>query len=519
MANGLLDSVVAMWPMNNNIFDSLDVYASGGGGTTFPFSHVAGVTASVTGKFVPGLAKAFSTSSANRMDFDDSSGQVFAAGDNDFTVMAWVFSSRTTNNPYLAKWPSDASNNSWLLLNVAASQSHQFSCSGDGTLADETIVTIANPDTSGGGSFWQLVVAGFDSGTQEVWISLDGGAKTRVSHTGGAFAGGNSRLSVGWFATLFGSHDQDESAYWDRQLSDSDISTIWNGGTGLRMTEWDATVPEADGTGILTGLVSWYDMFEASGGDRIDLQSGNNNLSETGAGAPIDQGSGLPAIAKTTAHADFSSNPSPVEFLEKTSPVGMNNGAGSFTVCGFFEFDPKEGDFQGLISRWLAAGNQRQFMLYINSGPSATWQMNVNVDGTGPGTSAAVAAENFTAAPVGNSITRFAIGWYDGSDNTVNIQLSNGPVVSAAGPASIFTATQAFQVGHTNNVVTQPLVGGTAFVGYWNRVLTQLQRTFLYNFFGGQTFASLVAADAGAGAAGADNAAYNYYWSQRRLRA
>ena len=515
-ANGLLDGIVAMWPLNNNIFDSLDVYASGGGGTTFPFSHVAGVTASTgVAKFLPGLAKAFGTSSANRMDFDDSVGQVFAAGDNDFTAMAWVWSFRGSNNPYLGKWPSDGVNNSWVLWNRSASQTHRLTISADGS-ATETVVEIANPDTTGGGGFWQLVVAGFDSVTQEVWMSLDASAKTRVSHTGGAFAGGNSRLSIGWFATLFGSHNQDESAYWDRQLSDADIAAIWAGGAGLRMTQWDATIPEGDGTGILTDLVSYYNMFDPSGGDRIDSNAGLNDLKEAGAGAPIDQGSGLPAIANTTANVDFSSNPSLVEYLEKVSPVNMGGGTDSFTICGFFEFDPKAASPQGLIKRWLTTGNQRQFLLTIRAGPSAIWRMHLSLNGAN--IISLDALEDFTTAPTGSSITRFAIAWYDDSDNKINIQLSDGPVVSGGGPASVFSSTQPFQVGRGDNGAIQPLVGGAAFLGYWRRVLPQKQRTFLYNFFGGRTFAELVAADSGDGPGAVDDAAYNYYWKDRRRR-
>jgi hypothetical protein len=513
--NGLLDNVVAMWPLNNSFGDSLDVYASGGGGVAYPLTHEAGATISITGFFTPGLAKSFSTGTFNRMKFDDSSGQVFAAGDNDFTIMVWVSSFRGSNNPYLAKWPSDGTNNSWILFNRTTLPGHRFTISSDGS-ATETIVEILNPDAVGGGSFYQLVIAGYDSVTEEIWMSLDGGAKVRVAHSGGAFAGGNSELTIGWFATLFGDHDQDESAYWNTQLSDAKIQSIWNGGAGLRMTEWDATIPEQDGSNILLDLQSYFNGYEASGQQRVDLHSSSNTMSEAGAGAPIDQGIGLPAIAKTTASVDFSSNDASPEFLEKTSPVGMGGGTDSFTVAAFVEFNHNISDIQGIIGRWVNTGDQRQFTLIVEAQPEAFLQFLVTSLGTNASITSARALEDFTAQnPAGNQ-TRYIVAWYDGDLNTTNIQLSNGIVVTTAGPSTIFNSSSPFHVGNVEVGTDEPLVGQVAFWGYWRRVLTQPERTFLFNFFGGQPYEALVAADSSG--AGAVDSSAQWFWSGRRQR-
>jgi hypothetical protein len=515
--NNLLDGVFAMWPMNNNFGDSLDVYASGGGGVAYPFTHEAGATISVTGKFVPGLAKRFSTGTFNRMKYDDSSSQVFAAGDNDFSVGAWVHSARTANNPYFGKWPSDGVNNSWVFWNVAGTQSHRFTISSDGS-ATETIVEVANPDTVSGGSFYQLVVAGYDSVTEEIWMSVDAATKVRVAHTGGAFAGGNVELTIGWFATIFGDQEQDEGAYWNIQLSDAKIAAWYAGGTGLRMTEWDATIPEADGSAILTSLVSYFNGFELSGQDRVDLKGGGNTMSEAGVGAPIDQGVGLPAIANTTASVDFSSNPGSLEFLEKVSPVGMGGGTDSFTFCCMLEFDHNAtSNIQGIAGRWVEPTDQRQFIFFVHPQPSAFLRLTLNPDGLGPSNVGIFSTEDFTNQGAGTQ-TRFLVGWYDGDLNTINIQTSNGIVVSAAGPSTIFDSSVPFVVGNVDTGIDEPLIGQIALWGYWRRVLSQPERTFLFNFFGGQTFAALVAADQSSGASTVDIDSYHFYWSKRRLR-
>lgn len=490
--NGLLDNIAGMWPLNNNIFNSLDVVAPPL--TQHPFTHEAGATISGTGKFTPGLAKNFATGTGNRLSYADIAGKFFNPGDNSFSLMAWV-KPPDSNNPYLAKWDStDATpNRSWLLWQRTGN--HQFEISSAGVVS-ETIISIANP----GPTNWQLVICGYDAVNEEIFMSLDGATKITTAHTGGASASAAVNLTIGWFqgtVRVMGNQDQDETAYWaGRVLTDANCAAIWNGNAGLRMTEWDATVPVSDGTGILTGLVSYFNCFEASGGDRIDLHSGDNDVSETGVGAPIDQGTGLSGIANTTNHVDFTSNPGSLEYLQKASPVGMDGGAGSFTVAGFFELRQVAASFQGLLSRWLAAGNGRQWNLYEQT-PDRQLAFVVNVDGTVSGTTGLLDPEVFQNAAT--RVVRFVVGWYDGDADTVNIQVSNGAVGSVAGPASVFNSSTPFQIGHTNNATPQPLEGGAAFVGYWNRVLPQLQRTFLYNFFGGQTYAALVAADSGGG--------------------
>jgi hypothetical protein len=449
------------------------------------------------------------------MSYADVVGKVFNPGDNSFTVGCWVKSVNNANNPYLAKWDStDATaNRSWLLWNRSG-QGHRLSISSLGVV-EETTLTIANP----GPTNWQLVIAGYDAVAEEIFMSLDGAAKVTTAHTGGAFATAAVNLTLGWFqgvSKTMGNQDQEETAYWaGRVLSNADCATIWASSAGLRMTEWDATVPEADGSAILTSLVSYFNGFEASGQDRVDLKGGGNTMSEAGAGAPIDQGVGLPAIAKTTASVDFSSNPTGVEFLEKTSPVGMGGGTDSFTIAGFFEFDHNHGDIQGLMGRWVEPTNQRQFILFVNPQPDAFLRLTLNSDGTGPGNVGVQALEDFTLQNNLGSQTRFVVGWYDGDADTTNIQLSNGIVVSAAGPSTIFDSSVPFQVGVVDIGTDEPLIGQAAFWGYWRRVLNQLERTFLFNFFGGQTFAALVAADTSGGDGAVVAAGYNYYYRTR----
>lgn len=491
MANGLLDNIRGGWTLDWARGNALDVMGEGGAIplNKFPFSHVIGQTASISGKFAGGLAKAFGSDIGNRMDYDDSSAQDFAAGDNDFTVMAWVRSNNNFNNPYLAKWPADGTNECWLLWNRASIfEVHRFSISSDGTA--ETTVDIANPDATGGGAY-QLVIGGYDSVTEEAWISVDASAKVRVAHTGGAFTGGNSRLGLGWFGLISGEHDQDECAYWNRQLSDADIATIYAGGAGLRMALWDATTPVEDGSNIKQDLVSYWDHTDPSGGDRIDVHAGINNMSEVGVGAPIDQGTGILGVEKSIAHADMTSNSGSPEFLEKSSPVDTDQGTGSFTVAGFVAFDGTAGSQrQNAMGRWTNVGGQGQFFVTNTQFSPKVWEFLISRDGTPP-TFATVSAVDDGITETGvPTIERFLIAWYDGDLDTINIQSALGVVNTTGGVAVVFSgSTESLKFGNSFNSIDWLLRGGVWSWGYWKRVLTPEERNFLYKRNSGRLYA------------------------------
>jgi len=519
--NNLLDGVQGGWSLNFDRGNAIDVMGIGGQIplNKFPFSHVIGQTASITGFFTGGLAKAFGTDIGNRMDYDDSSAQDFAAGDNSFTVMAWVQAIRSQNAPFLAKWPSDNVNDSWRFWNRSTVESYRFSINSTGVGGDAgpngAFVDIANPNTTTTGGF-ELIVAGYDAPAEEIWISRNASAKVRVAHTGGAFAGGNSRLGLGWFGSISGGHDQDECAYWTRQLSDADITNLWASGAGLRMALWDATVPVEDGSLIKQDMVSYWDMTDASGGDRIDVHAGSNNTSEAGAGAPIDQGVGLLGVEKSVAHADMTSNPTSPEFLEKTSPVGIDQGDGSFTVAGWVEFLGNAGQRQNAIGRWTNVGDQEQFMLTSTAPPNTVWQFAISTDGTpasGFGVTGADDVINESGVPV---MQRFLVAWYDGALDTINVQSMLGVVNTVGGVSTVFAgSTESLKFGQTFNFgANWRLQGGVWSWGYWKRVLTEAERIYLYKRGSGRLYAEF----AGPNGAAQEDHSYHYYWSKRRAR-
>jgi len=502
MANGLLDNIQGAWSFNFAAGNALDVAGDGGSGTAnlYPFSHEAGATIGIGGFFVGGLAKGWGSDVANRMSFVDDVAMLFGPGDNSFTVGAWVRANRAANAPYLAKWDStDATpNRSWLLWNRAGGfNAHRFSISSLGVI-EETVIDINNPDATGSGP-WQLVIAGYDSINEEIFMSLDGAAKITVAHTGGARAAAAVNLTPGWFqgtSHIGGSHDQDETFYWaGRVLTDGDCALIWNSGVGTRLSEWDTTVPtdHEDGSAIETGLVSYWDCTEASGETRVDSK-GSNDMTEGGVGAPIDQGSGIQGVTASVLHADMSSNPGSLEFLEKASPVLSRSGPDSFTVAGFVTFDATAGSQrQTALSQWTNVGDQESFMCTLTQFNPKAWNAAISTDGTPAASTGVTDATDTYSLSGAPQVQRFLCYWYDGVADTFNLQVGNGPVTSVGSVTNVFDAsTFPLKLGHAHNFgVEWALQGGCWSWGYWNRVLTQVEKNFIYHKGFGRLFTDL----------------------------
>ena len=231
---------------------------------------------------------------------------------------------------------------------------------------------------------------------------------------------------------------------------------------------------------ILSGLVSYHELSETAGNDRVDSQ-GSNDLAEVGPGVPINQAATL--YTNGANSTDFSNNGcgSYQEHLQKTSPTGMSPGSGSFTVGGWVQWTT-DSCSMSFVSRFESSGNDRQFVLWYLLSNNA-WRFDVSSDGLDD------FAVNDDEVFVGSTtLTRFVLAWYNGDDNTINISVNNTAPVSAAGPTAIFSSAAPYEIGNSFIGSNTPLVGKAQGVGYWNRVLTSDERTFLYNSGDGRAF-------------------------------
>jgi len=85
-----------------------------------------------------------------------------------------------------------------------------------------------------GNPFWFFVAAGFDNAAQEIWISVNGEVKTttpctRVLALSTPFAMGSK--GQGGINAFFQSFAIDETGFWKRSLSQTEIQFMYGGGT------------------------------------------------------------------------------------------------------------------------------------------------------------------------------------------------------------------------------------------------------------------------------------------------
>lgn len=248
-----------------------------------------------------------------------------------------------------------------------------------------------------------------------------------------------------------------------------------------RNTTVNAIAPGHNGHGLSLGdvqakldLISFWELEEGSGQTRVD-QMGNNNLAET---SPAPN-----ATAIVGNGADLLG-----EYLFKASPTLQDD---SFTVGGWCRPD-NNAQLSAIISHFNDTGNQRSWVLFginnelsIPAGERNRFRFSLSSTGSDDFSKS---AEDMSA--ISNGQFYFVVGWYDGSDNSVNIQVDNGAVnTNSSGPSSLHASTHRLELGNIEPF--QILDGVIDQVFYYNRVLTQAERTFLYNDGNGRSFAEL----------------------------
>ncbi len=222
--NGLLTNLEACWPMEQLTgTDAPDV--SGNGNTLLHQGTPTQESDHVEGSFSAGVGGVSYFLAAG--SFPTSSVVSFSA------LMWFKFTSGTAFPNPLLTWSGAA--NSWALAVGTNNTSLTFFVTNAANTSNFTAISTVNVSAAA----WHMAVITFDVVSKVGLISVDN--ETQVST--GTTDGLNSitdPLAVGAFAT--GSPPAahiDETAYWlSRVLSASDISTLWNGGTGLFFPSW-----------------------------------------------------------------------------------------------------------------------------------------------------------------------------------------------------------------------------------------------------------------------------------------
>lgn len=134
--------------------------------------------------------------------------------------------------------------------------------------------------------------------------------------------------------------------------------------------------------------------------------------------------------------------------------------------------------FRTIVGKWSNTGNLREYLLGINA-TTSRFEFSVSSNGTAFTTVQA----NSLGAPSNGSVY-YVVAWHDATANTINIQVNNGTVDSAAHSTGVFTSTPTFYIGRTaaQGGVAAYFDGIIGLVGYWKGGFpTSDERTWLWN--------------------------------------
>lgn len=221
---------------------------------------------------------------------------------------------------------------------------------------------------------------------------------------------------------------------------------------------------------LLDDLVSHWKLDEASG-TRVDSH-GDNDLTDNNT---VGQAAGKIGDAAAFVAANS-------EYLSRTSNASLQAGDADFAIACWLWLDTTA-DGRGLAGKWLASN--QEWILWEAGG---NIRFFVSADGSG-----------LTAVSVPEPAAggwHLLVAWHDSVANTINIQLDNGAVASAAHAGGAFVGSAAFALGTNLDAPTNyGWDGRIDSVSFWKRVLTSDERAALYSAGAGLDYDDFASAE------------------------
>lgn len=238
------------------------------------------------------------------------------------------------------------------------------------------------------------------------------------------------------------------------------------------------------GVGLQTSLVSWWTLDEASDGS-VPVARNDSH----GANHLTDNNTTRSAAGKKSNGADFEIDET--EWLNRADNAALNTGDIDFTFTAWVRFESAPANVQGrpIVVKYGLAGNQREYLLMwendVGSGLDHL-EFVVSNDGT-----AVTSVRATTLGTPSLATWYFVVAWHDATANTINIQVNNGAIDSAAHATGVFNGTADFEIGSLNGLAAFSMDGLIDEVGFWKRTLTTVEKTWLYNEGTGRSYSEV----------------------------
>lgn len=433
----LTDSLISYWKLDETSGTRYDSVRSSANNLTDNNTVTQG-----TGKI--GKAASFAAASSEYLSAATNIGS-FDVG-TAFSVAAWI--NPTLDSADHAIVANTWSNAGWM-VRVTSGNKIRF-------ILVETGVNYNGYDSSVLSAGWHYVVATYDGAGGAVKVYVDGVLDNATQISNGTVTTFSTSNPITIGQTNEAGNEKyydgliDEVGIWSRVLTGTEITQLYNAGTGYQYPFTD----------LSQLLVSYWKLDEASGtradANYVNDLTDNNTVTQT--------------TGKINNAGQFTAANS--EYLSRVDNDQISTGDIDFTLAAWVYHDTKTATQVHISKRATPAGAAIEHMVRYNSA-SDRFQFTVG-DGT---TSQTLNADNFGSPSTGTWY--YIVAWHDATANTINIQVNNGTANSAAETVTIADQAGSFYMGVAAD--TQYMDGRIDETAFWKRVLTADERTSLYN--------------------------------------
>ena len=227
---------------------------------------------------------------------------------------------------------------------------------------------------------------------------------------------------------------------------------------------------------VITSLVAYWSLDEASG-DAIDAH-GANDMTDTGTvGA---------ASGKVSGARDFERDNG--EYFVIADNADLSTGDIDFSIAVWVNIE-STGIGSTIFAKWIGSG--REWVLELDESVGNKFSLVV-YSGASFGS---VTATTFGSVSTGTWY--FVTAWHDSVNNQLGIAVNAGSADTAAWSNGVQDGTSDIYIA--GDITTTRWDGLIDELGFWKKVLTSGERTWLYNSGAGRSYTDIVN-EAGAGA-------------------
>lgn len=230
--------------------------------------------------------------------------------------------------------------------------------------------------------------------------------------------------------------------------------------------EWYETTG-VPGVNLDVNLGMYYTMNEY--GTRVDSGPQSQNLTDNNT-TPGD------SFGKVNASGRFDASAS--QYLSHVDSTQVSVGDQDFSMVAWV-YPTDLGVNHVVMSHWNQAGTQKGWRLWFN-GTTGKWAFTVSNDGTA---TTEVGATTFGTPTINNWYFLYAA--HDAVNNTISISVNNGAANTLSYSLGVHDSTGQFIVGARQTA--DFFTGFIDEVGFWKKVLSSTEVTYLYNSGAGRT--------------------------------